>query len=74
MMLERVAGLVREAGGGEVHFLEMRIEFAGADEADCSFLMSWKHCATPARHRWRKCGEKMMTKRSPEIIADDRLQ
>src|SRR5476651_1042439 len=31
--VERVARLVREAGGGEVHFLEVRVQFARADEA-----------------------------------------
>ena len=56
--VERIAGFVREAGGGEVHFLEMRIQFAGADEADLQFAPSWKGCARPARRRRRKCPQK----------------
>ncbi len=35
--VERIARLVREAGGGEVHFLEVRVKFAGADEPDLQF-------------------------------------
>ena len=35
--VERIAGFVREAGGGQVHFPEVRIQFAGADEADLQF-------------------------------------
>ena len=32
--VERVAGFVGQAGGGEVHLLEMRVHFAGAHQAD----------------------------------------
>src|ERR1035437_8980688 len=35
--VERIARLVREAGGGEVQFLEVRIQFARAHEADLEF-------------------------------------
>ena len=35
--VQRVARFVGEAGGGEVHFLEMGIQLAGADEADLQF-------------------------------------
>ena len=31
--VERVAGLVRQAGGGEVHFLEMRVQLARPHQA-----------------------------------------
>jgi hypothetical protein len=49
--VERVAGFMRQAGGGQVHFPEVRIQFAGADEADLKFGGSGHDCARPARSR-----------------------
>ena len=72
--VERIAGLVREPGGGEVHFPEVRIQFAGAHKADLQIGGAAGVAPGKAGAEGGDAGEKDDDAAQPKVVVDDRLQ
>lgn len=72
--VERVAGFMGEAGSGEIHFPEVRIQFAGADEADLQLRRLGKVAHRQSRADGGNAREKDDDEAQPEIVEIDSLQ
>ena len=72
--VERVARLVRQAGGGEVHFLEVRIQFAGADEPNLKIGGGGDAAPGQARTNHRYCRQEGNDGPEPDIMFKRRAE
>ena len=69
--VQRIARLVREAGGGEVQFLQMRIQLARAHEADLQVGGAANVAPREARAERGDAGEKADDEAQPQIMRAD---
>ena len=65
--VQGIARLVRQAGGGQVQFLEMRIQLAGAHQADLQFRRAADIAPRQAGAERGNAGEKADDEAQPQV-------